>query len=199
MSEHTHEHEQSASVSNRVKALVARVEAAGITTEAELDAVVEAFLLRARPENGYAIVARAWVDPAFKSLLLRDANAAVEEMGMDLSHWANVTLRVVENTPDTHNVIVCTLCSCYPIALLGPSPSWYKSPEYRARVVRDPRAVLAEFGLHLDEGVAIDIWDSTAEARYMVLPIRPAGTEGMGEAELARLVTRNGLIGTAAV
>lgn len=194
-----HDHERSASASNRVKTLVSRVERAGIATEAQLDEMVERFLLHARPQNGYAIVARAWTDAAFKALLLRDANAALHAIGMDLSHWSDVTLRVVENTPARHNVIVCTLCSCYPIALLGPSPAWYKSPEYRARVVREPRAVLAEFGLVVDEGTAIDVWDSTADARYMVLPMRPSRTDALNAAELAQLVTRNGLIGTAAV
>lgn len=196
---HGHDHTASATISNRVKALVARVESAGIVSETELDAIVERFLSAARPENGYAVVARAWIDRAFKTRLLDDANAAVAELGIDLSHWSNVRLRVVENTPQVHNVIVCTLCSCYPIALLGPSPSWYKSAEYRARAVREPRAVLAEFGLHLPDATSIDVWDSTADARYMVLPMRPAGTEGYGEAQLAAIVTRNGLIGTAAV
>jgi nitrile hydratase len=131
--------------------------------------------------------------------LLDDANAAIGELGIDLSHWAPVKLRVVENTPRLHNLIVCTLCSCYPIALLGPSPSWYKSEAYRARAVRDPRGVLAEFGVSLPPDVRIAVWDSTAEARYMVLPQRPADTEKMSENELAALVTRNGLIGTALV
>lgn len=199
MSVHVHDHERSAEVSNRVKTLVARLEREGITTEAELDRIVEGFLLSARPENGYAIVARAWTDPAFKSRLLADANAAIASIGIDLTQWADVTLRVVENTRENHNVIVCTLCSCYPIALLGPSPSWYKSLEYRARVVREPRAVLEEFGLTLPPETRITVWDSTADARYMVLPMRPGGTETYGESELAALVTRNGLIGTAAL
>jgi len=199
MSVHMHDHERSAAVSNRVKSLVARLEREGITTEAELDSLVDSFLLSARPENGYAIVARAWTDPSFKAQLLDDANAAMASMGIDLSQWASVTLRVVENTPENHNVIVCTLCSCYPIALLGPSPSWYKSLEYRARVVREPRKVLEEFGLTLPPQTRITVWDSTAEARYMVLPMRPAGTEDYAEDELAALVTRNGLIGTAPV
>ena len=199
MSVHMHDHERSAAVSNRVKSLVARLEREGITTEAELDSLVDSFLLSARPENGYAIVARAWTDPSFKAQLLDDANAAMASMGIDLSQWASVTLRVVENTPENHNVIVCTLCSCYPIALLGPSPSWYKSLEYRARVVREPRKVLEEFGLTLPPQTLITVWDSTAEARYMVLPMRPAGTEDYAEDELAALVTRNGLIGTAPV
>lgn len=199
MSVHLHDHERSAAVSNRVKSLVARLERDGVTTEAELDSVVESFLLSSRPENGYAVVARAWTDADFKGRLLDDANAAIASMGIDLTQWADVVLRVVENTPENHNVIVCTLCSCYPIALLGPSPSWYKSLEYRARVVREPRKVLEEFGLTLPSQTRITVWDSTAEARYMVLPIRPAGTQACTEGELASLVTRNGLIGTAAV
>ncbi len=199
MSVHLHDHERSAAVSNRVKALVARLESEGVTTEGQLDSIVEMFLLSARPENGYAIVAHAWANPEFKACLLDDANAAIASMGIDLTQWADVALRVVENTPTDHNVIVCTLCSCYPIALLGPSPSWYKSLEYRARVVREPRKVLEEFGLTLPEQTRITVWDSTAEARYMVLPVRPAGTQSYSEDELAALVTRNGLIGTAAL
>jgi len=197
MKEHEHDHERSAAVSNRVKALVATLERNGLTSEAELDSLVETFLLSARPENGYAIVARAWVDPEFRSRLLDDANSAIASIGIDLSQWASVTLRVVENTPEQHNLIVCTLCSCYPIALLGPSPPWYKSLEYRSRAVREPRKVLEEFGLTLPQETRITVWDSTADARYMVLPMRPSGTEAYTEKELAALITRNGLIGTA--
>jgi nitrile hydratase len=182
-----------------VKALIARLEERGVTSEQQLDSLVETFLAKARPENGYRVVARAWTDPAFKQRLLNDANAAVAELGIDLSHWAPVKLRVVENTPRVHNLIVCTLCSCYPIALLGPSPSWYKSEAYRARAVREPRAVLSEFGVGLPGDTQIMVWDSTAEARYMVLPQRPAGSDTLDEDELAGLVTRNGLIGTAVV
>lgn len=199
MSEHLHDHERSALVSQRVKGLVAQLERNGITSEAQLDDLVERFLSHARPENGYRIVARAWVDPEFKKRLLQDANAAVAEVGVDLSHWAPVQLHVVENTPERHNLIVCTLCSCYPIAVLGPSPAWYKSDAYRARAVREPLAVLGEFGVQLASNVEIAVWDSTAEARYMVLPQRPPHTEGFSETELAALVTRNGLIGTALV
>jgi len=196
---HVHDHEQSARTSQRVKALVAQLESKGVTSERQLDDLVQSFLAKARPENGYRVVARAWTDPGFKSRLLDDANAAVEELGVDLSHWAPVRLRVAENTDEVHNLIVCTLCSCYPIALLGPSPSWYKSEAYRARAVSEPREVLREFGLELPQHKRIVVWDSTAEARYMVLPQRPAGTEHLSEPELAALVTRNGLIGTALV
>jgi nitrile hydratase len=199
MSTHVQDHEYSAAISRRVKALIARLEERGVTSEQQLDSLVETFLAKARPENGYRVVARAWTDPAFKQRLLNDANAAVAELGIDLSHWAPVKLRVVENTPRVHNLIVCTLCSCYPIALLGPSPSWYKSEAYRARAVREPRAVLSEFGVGLPGDTQIMVWDSTAEARYMVLPQRPAGSDTLDEDELAGLVTRNGLIGTAVV
>jgi len=199
MSTHVDDHNHSAETSARVKHLIARLEAQGFTTERELDSMVESFLARARPENGYRIVARAWTDSAFKARLLADANGALEELGIDLSHWAPVKLRVVENTPREHHMIVCTLCSCYPIALLGPSPSWYKSEAYRARAVSEPRAVLREFGVELSPEVEIVVWDSTAEARYMVLPQRPNGTDALSETELAALVTRNGLIGTALV
>jgi nitrile hydratase len=196
---HVHDHERSAQISNRVKALIARLEAQGVTSDAQLHRIVESFLAKARPENGYRIVARAWLDAEFKARLLEDANAAVGELGIDLSHWAPVKLRVVENTDKVHNIIACTLCSCYPIALLGPSPAWYKSEAYRARAVSEPRAVLREFGVELPAETQIVVWDSTAEARYMVLPRRPSGTESLGESELASLVTRNGLIGTALV
>ena len=199
MSEHGHAHVDNAAISNRVKGLVARLERAGLTTEAQLDEFVERFLRSARKENGYRAVARAWLDPEYKARLLADAGAALAEIGVDLSHWSPVQLRVVENTSDVHNVIVCTLCSCYPIALLGPSPAWYKSEAYRARTVRDPRGVLAEFGLTLPPDRAIAVWDSTAEARYMVLPQRPPDTGHLDEAALASLVTRDGLIGTALV
>ena len=194
-----HDHNHSASVSLRVKDLVAQLENRGITSESELDARVERFLLNSRPENGYRAVARAWTDAAFKARLLDRANEAVSEIGIDLTQWAPVRLQVVENTPDVHNLIVCTLCSCYPIALLGPSPAWYKQPEYRARAVRDPRGVLAEFGVTLPRSTQITVWDSTADVRYMVLPQRPLDSAHLTEAELARLVTRNGLIGTALV
>jgi nitrile hydratase len=199
MSAHGHDHESSAEMSDRVKVLLARLERSELTTEAELDGFVETFLLESRRENAYRVVAHAWVDPDYKTRLLSDANAALAELGIDLSHWAPVQLRVVENTSETHNVIVCTLCSCYPIALLGSSPKWYKSEAYRARVVRDPRGVLAEFGVMLAPERAVTVWDSTAEARYMVLPQRPSGTEHLDEADLAALVTRDGLIGTALV
>jgi nitrile hydratase len=146
------------------------------------------------------VVARAWVDDGFRARLLADANAALPEVGLSMGGGLQEQrLKVVENTADAHNVVVCTLCSCYPIALLGPSPTWYKSEAYRSRVVRDPRAVLREFGLSLDPAVGITVWDASAESRYMVLPARPAGTQDLDEQALADLVTRDGLIGVAAV
>jgi nitrile hydratase subunit alpha len=196
---HTHVHETSAGASNRVKALVAKLEADGVLTEAVLNRTVESFLTHAQPANGARAIARAWVDPAFRDRLLADGNAALAAIGIDLTHWAPVKLRVVANGPGVHNLIVCTLCSCYPLALLGPSPTWYKSEAYRSRAVRDPRGVLAEFGTVLPDDVQITVWDSTAEVRYLVLPERPAGTEDLTEEELRSLVTRNGMIGTALV
>ncbi len=194
-----HDHVDSAVLTRRVDALAAELARRGLLDESAIVETLDLFLTHARPSNGFRIVARAWCDPAFKSRLLDDASAAIAELGMDMRHWSPVQLRVVENTAAAHNLIVCTLCSCYPIGLLGPSPSWYKSPEYRARAVSEPRAVLAEFGVRLPRETAITVWDSTSELRYMVLPRRPEGTQGLGEAELAALVTRNGLIGTALV
>lgn len=194
---HTHDHERSAAASQRVTSLIAHLDKRGVVSESRLAQTVETFLLRATPANGKRLIARAWVDPAFKERLLADANAACDELGIDLSHWAPVTLRAVENTGRIHNLIVCTLCSCYPIALLGPSPRWYKSEAYRSAAVRNPRGVLAEFGVTLPYDVEIHVWDSTADVRYLVLPLRPAGSERLSEDELAERVTRNAMIGTA--
>ena len=197
---HQHHHASSAATAQRVRSLVTKLEERGITSEAALDRAVEEFLAAAKPANGARVVARAWTDASFKARLLSDANAALAELGLGMSAGISVVkLRVVENTADVHNVIVCTLCSCYPLALLGPSPSWYKSEAYRSRVVRDPRATLEEFGLKLDPHVKVRVWDSTAELRYMVLPLRPPGTQRLSEEELARLVSRDALIGTANV
>lgn len=190
----------SSPVAARVRALEQRLIHAGLTTDAELDGVLAEFLGRASPLNGARVVARAWTDPAFRARLLAAANAALAELDLSMGGGLQEQrLRVVANTPAEHNVVVCTLCSCYPLALLGPSPSWYKYEAYRSRVVREPRAVLAEFGLHLAADVRITVWDSSAETRYLVLPRRPAGTERMTEAVLSGLVTREGLIGTASV
>ena len=173
-----------------------RLIAAGLTSDDEIDEFLTRLQEKASPANGARMAARAWIDPQYRDLLLSDGDAAAAELGFDGLSYA---LRVVANTETTHNVIVCTLCSCYPVSLLGPSPGWYKSFAYRSRTVREPRAVLAEFGLTLPGDVEISVWDSTSEARYMVLPARPAGTGGLCADELAALVTRNGLIGTALV
>ncbi|MDH6570031.1 nitrile hydratase [Streptomyces sp. SAI-117] len=191
------DHHTDATVARRVRRLETLLEEKGLITGERLDEAIDAFLAESSPANGARVVARAWTDDAYRARLLADGTAAVRELGyMDGSYQR---LRVVENTESLHNVIVCTLCSCYPLRLLGPSPSWYKSEAYRSRVVREPRAVLREFGLVLPATVDITVWDSSAETRYMVLPRRPDGTEGLGEEELAALVTRNALIGTAAV
>ena len=188
---------EDASISRRVRRLETLLEEKGVVPGGAVDEVLDAFLAGASPVNGARVVARAWTDEAYRARLLTDGTAAVQELGfMDGSFQR---LRVVENTDATHNVIVCTLCSCYPLRLLGPSPGWYKSEAYRSRVVREPRSVLAEFGLRLPTSTDITVWDSSAETRYMVLPLRPAGTESLTEDELAALVTRNALIGTAAV
>ena len=186
-------------ISRRVRRLETLLEERGVVAGAALDEVIDAFLSGASPANGARVTARAWTDPAFRARLLADGTAAVGELGFAAGGVRTQRLRVVENTAYTHNVIVCTLCSCYPLRLLGPSPSWYKSEAYRSRVVREPRAVLEEFGLRLPPDVEITVWDSTSETRYMVLPRRPEGTESLTETELAARVTRNGLIGTAEV
>ncbi len=176
------------------------LEERGLLDASELDRALEAFLARASPANGARVVARAWLDDGFRSRLLDDANAALAEVDLSMGGGLQEQrLKVVENTAEAHNVIVCTLCSCYPIALLGPSPTWYKSEAYRSRVVREPRAVLSEFGFDLDPATEITVWDASAESRYMVLPRRPEGTEGLDEQSLAAMVTRNGLIGVAPV
>jgi nitrile hydratase subunit alpha len=165
----------------------------GVVSEQAIEAAVEDMRTRG-PERGASVVARAWSDPGYKRRLLENGTAACEELGLDVPA---LRLVVVENTPAVHNVIVCTLCSCYPRMLLGLPPDWYKSRNYRSRVVREPRAVLAEFGTTIPEHVAIRVHDSTADMRYMVLPMRPAGTEGWGEKRLAALVTRDSMIGVA--
>jgi nitrile hydratase len=181
-------------VAARVRALEERVVAAGLTTDDELDALLDEMLNGASPVNGARMVARAWTDPAYREALLADANAAADALGFATRSYR---LRAVENTHETHNVIVCTLCSCYPVSLLGPSPGWYRSFAYRSRVVREPRAVLAEFGLNLPDEVEIAVWDASAETRYLVVPRRPKGD--LSEEELVTRVTRKGLIGTAAL
>ncbi len=193
-------HHGSSAIAGRVRHVEALLEDRGLLDSGEVDRRIDAFLAGGSPLNGARIVARAWTDAGFRERLLTDANAAIGEVGLSMAGGLQEQrLKVVANTAEQHNVVVCTLCSCYPIALLGPSPSWYKSEAYRSRVVRDPRGVLAEFGLELPAGTSIAVWDASAESRYMVLPRRPEGTDGMPEAELAGLVTRKGLIGTAAV
>jgi nitrile hydratase subunit alpha len=195
MSDHT-----SSAISARVRHVEALLERRGLLDDGEIDRRIDEFLTGGSPANGARITARAWVDPGFAERLLADANSAIRELGLSMAGGLQEQrLKVVANTEEEHNVVVCTLCSCYPIALLGPSPSWYKSEAYRSRVVRDPRGVLREFGLELPSGTRISVWDASAESRYMVVPRRPTGTEGLSEEQLAGLVTRKGLIGTAVV
>ncbi len=192
------EHDDS-TLARQVRGVETLLEERGIVDPVELDRALQAFLARASPASGARVVARAWTDVAFRARLLADANAALPEVGLSMGGGLQEQrLKVVENTADHHNVVVCTLCSCYPIALLGPSPTWYKSEAYRSRVVRDPRSVLREFGLELDDRVEITVWDASAESRYMVLPARPVGTDDLDEQSLAGLVTRDGLLGVAA-
>ena len=200
--DHTHDHthqDPTASPAHRARVVEQLLEDVGVVTGVELDEFLDRLPSTSSPANGARIVARAWNDPAFRQRLLEDGTAAIAEFGFAVGGGPAVVLRVVENTAQVHNVIVCTLCSCYPLALLGPSPSWYKSEAYRSRVVRDPRGVLAEFGFVPPEDVAIKVWDANAETRYLVLPRRPEGTGDLDEAALAGLVTRRGLIGTAPV
>lgn len=181
----------------RVRALEALMVDKGLVDPDTLDSIAEYYERETGPRNGAAVVARAWTDPAYKDWLLRDGTAAINAMGF--SGFQGEHIRVLENTETMHHVVVCTLCSCYPWPVLGLPPTWYKSPAYRSRVVREPRAVLAEFGLRLPKDVQVKVWDSTAEIRYLVLPRRPAGTDDRSAEELAGLVTRNGMIGTALV
>jgi len=178
----------------RVRALETVLTEKGYVDPAALDLIVEAYETRIGPHNGARAVAKAWVDPAFRRALLADATAAVGSLGF--ASRVGDHLVAVENTLQLHNMIVCTLCSCYPWEVLGLPPTWYKSAPYRSRAVIDPRGVLADFGLKLPEATEIRVWDSTAETRFMVLPMRPAGTDGWSEEQLAGLVTRNCMIGT---
>jgi nitrile hydratase len=189
-----HQHETESPAALRARAIESLLIEKGLLTTDLVDKVVSRYEHDIGPLNGAKIVARAWVDPAYKERLLADGTAAAEELGFGGNH-----LKVVENTPTVHNMVVCTLCSCYPWAVLGLPPTWYKSFEYRSRAVSEPRAVLREFGLELPNSVEVRVWDSSSEVRYMVLPERPAGTEGLSEAELAALVTRDAMIGVAKV
>jgi nitrile hydratase len=189
---HTHEETNTSPYAARIRAIEALLLEKGVLTEPEVQDGISYMEARS-PANGAKLVARAWVDEEFNSLLLSDGKAAASELGMDPEHPAEFI--VVENTPVVHNLIVCTLCSCYPRAILGRPPDWYKSFEYRSRAVREPRAVMREFGFRPPEDVEIVVHDSTADVRYMVLPMRPPDTEDLGEEDLARLVTRDCLVG----
>jgi nitrile hydratase len=196
--QHDHGHQTAPSdLTLRVKALESLLVEKGLVDSAALDALVDTYEHKIGPRNGARVVARAWVDPAYKERLLTDATAAIGELGYTGSGGEH--MMVVENGPKMHNLVVCTLCSCYPWAVLGLPPVWYKSAPYRSRAVIDPRGVLREFGLELPEDVEIRVWDSTAEVRYLVLPERPAGSEKLNEGELAALVTRDAMIGVAKV
>lgn len=175
----------------RAKALESLLVEKGLIDSAAVDAWIEAFSEDIGPKNGGRIVARSWIDDSFKEHLLEDASTAIRELGLEQGH-----LIAVENTDEVHNLIVCTLCSCYPWGVLGMPPPWYKMAAYRSRAVRDPRGVLNEFGVSLPDATRIRVWDSTAELRYLVVPQRPPGTEGWNEERLARLVSRNSMIGT---
>jgi nitrile hydratase len=197
---HDHEHDDHgqappSDIALRVKALESLLVDKGLVDPAALDAIVDHFEHKVGPRNGARVVARSWIDPRFRARLLADATAAIAEFGYTGSQGEHI--RAVENTPTAHNLVVCTLCSCYPWPVLGLPPVWYKSSAYRAQAVIDPRGVLAEFGTWLPDEVEIRVWDSTAELRYLVIPERPAGTDGLDEAALAALVTRDGMIGTA--
>ena len=178
----------------RVKAIETLLLRKGLIDSETLDELIDTYENKIGPQNGAKVVAKAWVDESYKKRLLEDATAAIRELSYQGRQGENMV--VVENTPDIHNVVVCTLCSCYPWPVLGIPPTWYKSDEYRSRTVREPRKVLSEFGVNVDPKVKVKVWDSTAELRYLVLPMRPKGTDHLNENELAELVTRNSMIGT---
>ncbi len=191
--QHLHSHLPSDSAL-RVKALESLLVDKGLVETATIDAWVEAYSEEVGPRRGAHVVAKAWSDPGFKSRLMQDAVSVIDELGY--LGKATAHLKVVENTAEIHNLVVCTLCSCYPFSILGMAPNWYKTAAYRSRAVRDPRGVLQEFDVNLDDNIEVRVWDSTAELRYLVLPQRPEGTEGFSEDALAALVTRNSMIGT---
>jgi nitrile hydratase len=202
MHDHDHDHDHdghhhprpASDVELRARALEALLVEKGLVSSDAIDAVIDRYVNDVGPQNGARVVARAWTDPAYRDRLLTDGTAAIGELGF--AGEEGHTMVVVENTPDVHNVIVCTLCSCYPWPVLGLPPTWYKSAPYRARVVAEPRAVLEEFGVEVPATTEIRVWDSTAEVRYLVLPMRPGGTEALAEDELAGLVGRDSMIGT---
>jgi nitrile hydratase len=194
---HDHDHDEGSALSPvalRVKALESLLVEKGYVDPAALDVLIETYETRIGPRNGARVVARAWTDPDFADWLRRDATAAITSMGYAGRQGEHMV--ALFNTPETHNMVVCTLCSCYPWPVLGLPPVWYKSMPYRSRAVMEPRAVLAEFGVTLPEGTAVRVWDSTAEVRYLVIPQRPGGTEGWSAEQLAGLVTRDSMIGT---
>jgi nitrile hydratase len=193
---HGHEHESStlSPLELRVRALETVLTQKGYVDPAALDVLIDTYQTKVGPRNGAQVIARAWCDVEFRRRLLEDATAAINSMGFVGRQGEHMV--AVENTPEVHNMVVCTLCSCYPWPVLGLPPTWYKSAPYRARAVKDPRGVLKDFGVQLPESVRIRIWDSTAEVRYLVLPRRPAGTEHLSESQLAELVTRDSMIGT---
>jgi len=198
--DHPHDHDHTHPPSEmelKVKALESLLVEKGLVTTAALDALIDTYEHEIGPRNGARVVAKAWSDAGFKQWLLSDATAAIASLGFTGRQGEH--MKVVENTTEVHNLVVCTLCSCYPWPVLGLPPVWYKSAPYRARAVSDPRGVLAEFGTALDKDVEIQVWDSTAEMRYLVLPLRPPGTESWSEDELAELVTRNSMIGVETV
>ena len=193
---HDHDHDHTEPPSDptlRVRALESLLVEKGLVNQAALDVFIDTYQHRVGPRNGARVVAKAWVDDGFYDWLLDDATAAIASLGFIGRQGEH--MKVVENTSDVHNLVVCTLCSCYPWPVLGLPPTWYKSAPYRARAVADPRSVLAEFGTRIDDNVQIRVWDSTAEMRYLVLPLRPEGTDHMNEEQLASLVTRNSMIG----
>ena len=192
--DHDHDHSTLGEMDLRVRALESLLTEKGYIDPAALDVLIDTYQTRIGPRNGARVVARAWADPAFMDWLLRDATGAIASLGYTGRQGEHMV--AVANTPEQHHLVVCTLCSCYPWPVLGLPPTWYKSAPYRARAVRDPRGVLADFGLHLPERTALRVWDSTAELRYLVIPQRPAGTDGLDEAALADLVTRDSMIGT---
>jgi len=200
MSTHSHDHDHATEGSEldemtlRVKALESLLVEKGYVDPAALDALIDTYETKVGPRNGAQVVARAWADPAYGERLRQDATAAIAELGFSGRQGEHMV--ALENTPEQHNMVVCTLCSCYPWPVLGLPPVWYKAPAYRSRAVIDPRGVLAEFGVTLGPDQAVRVWDSTSEVRYLVIPMRPAGTEGWSEERLQHLVTRDSMIGT---
>ena len=192
--DHDHEHSELSEMELRVRALETLLTEKGYVDPPALDALIETYETKIGPRNGARVVARAWSDPAFHDRLMKDATAAISEFGFTGRQGEHMV--AVENRPGTHNMVVCTLCSCYPWTVLGLPPVWYKSAPYRSRAVRDPRGVLAEFDVTLPEETEIKVWDSTSEVRYLVIPQRPSGTEGLSEERLSQLVTRDSMIGT---